>query len=118
METDDGTQYVIDLNVRSATSLVLGLLKGHCQKRKFNACAVYECLLLNQSREGLEKEFEKEFEEGRFILLGNTRLGKKDMWAYPVVLAGEDQEAVKELGARILKFEATSGGSAQDAGGA
>lgn len=79
METDDETQYVIDLNVRRATSLVLGLLRGHCQKRGFNVCAVYECILLSLSREALEKKFEKELEEGRLILLGNTRLGKKDV---------------------------------------
>lgn len=118
METEDGTQYVIDLNVRSSTSLVLGCLKGHCKTRSFNACAVYECLLLDISRNDLEKEFEKEFIEGRLIMLGNTRLGKKDIWAYPVVLAGEDQDAVKALGARVLKFEATVIGSDNDAGGA
>lgn len=118
METEDGTQYVIDLNVRTSTSTVLGCLKGHCEKRKFNVCSVYECLLLRISRNALEEEFEKEFEEGRFILLGNTRLGKKDKWAYPVVLAGEDQETVTALGKRILHFEAAAGGDAQDAGGA
>lgn len=118
METEDGTQYVIDLNVRSSTSLILGCLKGHCEKRKFNACMVYECLLLNLSRGDLESKFEKEFEQGRLILLGNTRLGKKDKWAYPVVFAGEDQDAVKALAARILEFEATGGKDAGDAGGA
>lgn len=118
METEDGTQYVIDLNVRTTTSTILGCLRGHCEKRNFNVCSVYECLLLSLSREDLEQKFEKEFEEGRFILLGNTRLGKKDKWAYPVVIAGEDQETVKALGAKILEFEAVGGGAAQDAGGA
>lgn len=118
METEDGTQYVIDLNVRTSTSMVLGCLKGHCADRKFDACAVYECLLLSLSREDVEKVFEKELEEGRLLLLGNTRLGKKDMWAYPVVITGEDQEALKELGAKLLKHEATAGGGNEDAGGA
>lgn len=118
METEDGTQYVIDLNVRTSTSTILGCLKGHCEKRKFNACGVYECILLRLSREDLEQEFEKEFEEGRFVLLGTTRLGKKNTWAYPVVLAGEDQDTIKHLGARILKFEATGDNDSHEAGGA
>lgn len=110
MEMEDGkppTQCVIDLNVRTQTSTILGCLKGHCMKRGFNACGVYECLLLSLSRDDLENEFKRDFEEGRIILMGNTRFGKKAIWAYPVVLAGEDQDAVEELGARILKFEAT-----------
>lgn len=117
METEDGTQYVIDLNVRTATSLVLGLLRGHCEKRKYNACLVFECLLLAISREEMYKKFEKDFEEGRIILLGCTRLGEKDMWAFPVVLTGEDQDTVKALSERILKHEASGSEEAQDAGG-
>lgn len=118
METEDGTQYVIDLNVRSATSLILALLRGHCEKRGFGACLVYECLLLKVLREYLEDSLTKEIEEGRIIFLGTTRMGQKQMWAYPVVLAGEGQEAVRALSKRILKYEATGGEEAQEAGGA
>ena len=118
METADGTQYVIDLNVRTSTSLILGILRGHCEQRGFNASAVFECLLLGICREELEKRFEKEFEEGRIILLGTTRLGKKEKWASPVVLTGEDQDTVKSLSERVLQFEAVGGGGAGDAGGA
>ena len=117
METEDGTQYVIDLNVRTATSLVLGLLRGHCEKRGYNACLVFECLLLAVPREKMYEEFAKEFEEGRIILLGSTRLGEKDMWAYPMVLTGEGQDTVKALSERILKFEASGSEEAEDAGG-
>lgn len=117
METESGTQYVIDLNVRTSTSTILGCLGGHCKSRGFDVCAVYECLLPALSREDLGNKFKKEIEEGRLILLGITRLGKKNRWAYPVVLAGEDQEAVKELGARVLEFEASNVGNVQEAGG-
>lgn len=117
MEDDDGTQYVIDLNVRTATSLILGILRGHCEKRRFGACLVYECLLLGISREGLHGKLWKEFEDGRIIILGCTRLGTKDVWAYPVVLAGETQDIVRETSDKILKFEATDSDEAEAAGG-
>lgn len=117
MEDEDGTQYVIDLNVRSATSLILGLLRGHCEKRGFGACLVYECLLLSVSREELYEKLAKEFAGGRIILLGCTRLESKNIWAYPVVLAGESQEKVRETSDEILKFEATGSEDAADAGG-
>ena len=118
METEDSTQYVIDLNVRTSTSMILGLLKGHCGKRHFDACLVFECLVLGVSRDRLEEEFKAEFEQGRIILLGTTRFGKKGIWAYPVVLASETQKDVKALSERILKFEAGGGGDAEEAGGA
>ena len=98
--------------------MILGLLRGHCEKRKFGACLVYECLLLAKSREYLEDNLTKEFEEGRIILLGTTRMGDKQMWAYPVVLAGEDQDTVRALSDKILKFEAKGGEEAEEAGGA
>ena len=82
METEDGNQYVIDLNDRTATSLILGLLRGHCGKRGYGACVVFECSLLAISREEMYERFAKEFEKGRIILLGSTRLGTKDMWAF------------------------------------
>lgn len=117
MEAEDGTQYVIDLNVRSPCSLILGLLGTHCKKRGFTTCTVYECVLLSLSRDALETKFEKEFEEGRIILLGNTRLGEKDIWAYPFVFAGETQEPVQQLAKRILEFEAGDFGKDTDEAG-
>lgn len=123
METEDGTQCVIDLNVRTSTSTVLGCLRSHCSERGFDVCGVYECLLLSLSRDALEQKFERGFMEGRIILLGNTRLGRQKKWAYPVVIAGEDQNSIEALAARIFKYEVGIGGGggdddAQDAGGA
>lgn len=115
LETESGTQYVIDLNVRTSTSTILDCLGGHCKCRGFDVCAVYECLLLSLSRQDLTKEL-REIEEGRLIFLRITRLGKKNRWADPVVLAGEDQEAVKDLGVRVSEFEASNIGNVQETG--
>lgn len=113
-DPDTGTQYVIDLNVRTPTSYTLGLIKGHCKKRGFGVGIIYECVILKVSREDLEEKFHKEFEEGRIILLGCTRLGTKDAWAYPTILVGEEKEDIDKLSARIMKLEV--GGEESEAG--
>lgn len=107
MEDEDGSQFTIDLNVRTPLSLVLYLLKGHFnEKRGFGMALVYECVQLNISREELEEKFNKEFSEGRIILLGSARFGEKKQWAYGMIIAGEEKKDIDDLSDRILKFEA------------
>ena len=106
-DPDEGTLFAIDLNVRSPLSLVLYLLKGHFNgKCGLGMSLVYECVMLSMSREQLEKRFSKEFEEARIVLLGSTRLGKKAVWAYGMVVAGETKKEIDGLSDRILEFEA------------
>ncbi|KAK5069887.1 hypothetical protein LTR64_007931 [Lithohypha guttulata] len=105
METENGTQNVIDLNVRTPLSLVLYLLGDHFQQRGLGMSLVYECVMLSISRNELEKRFVKELHEARIVLLGGTKLGGKDRYGYGMVLAGEDRDAIDELSDRILKFE-------------
>ena len=108
-DPDTGRLFAIDLNVRSPLSLVLHLLKGHFNdQRGFGVSLIYECLMLKISRERLEEEFKKEFQDGRIVLLGSTRMGDKEQWAYGVMLAGENKEEVDKLSDRILEFEADS----------
>lgn len=107
MEDENGAQFTIDLNVRTPLSLVLYLLKGHFNdKRDFGMALVYECVQLTISREELEKRFNKEFQEGRIVLLGSARFGEKKQWAYGMVIAGEQKKNIDELSDRILEFEA------------
>lgn len=105
METENGTQNVIDLNVRTPLSLVLYLLRDHFQQRGLGMSQVYECVMLSISRDELEKRFVKEFHEARIVLLGGTKLGGKDRYGYGMILAGEDKDAIDELSDQILKFE-------------
>lgn len=121
-DPDSGTLFTIDLNVRTPTSFNLYLLKTHCEERGFGVSVAFECLILTASRERLAELFRKEFQEGRFIILGSTRLGKAENWAYPTVLAGETLEVVTELSERILEYEMGKGGKSesnelQEAGG-
>lgn len=102
----DGTLFTIDLNVRTPLSLILWLLKGHFyDKRGFGMTLVYECVILSISRDELEERFSNEFQEGRLVLLGGTRLGSKEKWAFGIIIAGKDKSEIDELSDRILKFE-------------
>ena len=104
----DGTLFVIDLNVRMPLSLVLYALRTHFTKRGLGMSIVYECIMLTISREALEEKFEKEFSEARIVLLGATKVGQKDKWAYGMVIAGEGKKEIDELTDKVLEFEATS----------
>ncbi|PPJ61178.1 hypothetical protein CBER1_10292 [Cercospora berteroae] len=119
-DPETGRLFVIDLNVRSALSLVLYTLKDHLNGAMgLEMALVYECVMLRIPREELEKRFEKEFQSGRLILIGSTRLGIKEQWAYGMILAGNDQDGIDGLSDRILKFEIEGGqdGDVADAAG-
>ena len=103
---DNGTQFAIDLNVRSPLSLVLYLLRSHFTKRGLGMSLIYECVMLTISREELESRFSKDFEEARIVLLGSARMGEKEQWAYGMVVAGENKEEIDKLSDRILEYEA------------
>lgn len=106
MGDTDGNKYTIDLNVRTPLSLLLYLLKGHFNdERGLGVSLVYECVQLRIGRKELEKRFSKEFQEARIILLGSTQMGEKEQYAYGMVVAGEDQEAIDKLSDRIFEFE-------------
>lgn len=103
---DDGTLFVIDLNVRMPLSLVLYALKSHFTNHGHGMSMVYECIQLKISREELEDQFANEFKEARIVLLGGTRLGSKEQWAFGMMVAGENKEEIDKLSDRILEFEA------------
>ena len=107
-DPDSGSLFVIDLNVRCATSYILGLLRTYFEERRLGMALIYECTILTVSREDLEAKFKQAFAEGRIVILGCTKMGQKDMWAYPMVISGEDLEAINKLREQILKFEAGS----------
>ena len=107
---DDGTLFVIDANVRSPLSFVLYLLRGHFNRERGYAMSlVYECIMLKIDRDELERRFEQEFQEAKIILLGSTRLGKKEQWAFGVIVAGAGQDEIDALSDRILEFEIEGG---------
>lgn len=105
---ENGSLFVIDLNVRMPLSLVLYALRTHFTSRGLGMSIAYECIMATLSRDELEKKFEQEFSEARIVLLGGTKVGQDGKWAYGMVVAGEDQKAIDELTDRILEFEARS----------
>ncbi|EME86525.1 uncharacterized protein MYCFIDRAFT_83656 [Pseudocercospora fijiensis CIRAD86] len=107
---DEGTLFTIDANVRSPLSFVLYLFRGHLnEKRGFATSLVYECIMLTLSRDRFEKEFNEELHDARIILLGSTRLGLTEQWAYGMVVVGNSQKEIDDLSNRILAFEIEGG---------
>ena len=105
MTDANGVQYVVDLNVRSALSGVLYLLKGHLYERRgFEVAEVFECLKLRIGRDEFEEEFERELMEGKIVILGVTRLGERREWCYGMVVAGKDMEGIGEVVGRMEGF--------------
>ena len=105
---DDGTLFVIDLNVRMPLSLVLYALRTHFTSKGLGMSIAYECIMLSLSRDELEEKFEKEFSEARIVLLGGTKVGQDGKWAYGMVVAGKSQKEIDELTDRIDAFQAKS----------
>lgn len=108
MEDNNGELYVIDANVRQALSMSLYALKGHCAKRGFDVAMVFECLFLRVSRDEFESRFATEFGEGRIILLGTTRMGKKDVWGFGIILVGESKKELDDLVDQVTTLETTA----------
>ena len=67
------------------------------------------------SREKLAQMFKKEIQEGRIIVLGSTRLGAAENWAYPTILAGETLEDIDKMSERILEYELGKKSDAEEA---
>ena len=106
MTDANGVPYVVDLNVRSALSGVLYVLKGHLYEgRGFEVAEVFECLKLRISRGEFEGVFEKELMEGKIVILGSTRLGERREWCYGMVVAGKDMGGIGEVVERMEGFE-------------
>ena len=105
-DPDDERLFAVDLNVRTPLSLLLYLLRTHFHiNRGYEMSIVYECIMLKISRDELEERLAKEFDEARIVLLGSTRLGKKEVWTYGVVVAGKNQKEIDEVSNKILDFE-------------
>lgn len=67
---DDGSAnfHVVDLNVRTSGSLVLGLLRGHFSKRKGLHAASSFSVRLKMGRKEFMERLSKKFEEGRVVI--------------------------------------------------
>ena len=91
---DDGTQsknlYIVDLNVRTSGSLVLGLMGGHFSERRSLHEASSFSVTVKMNRESFIESFERQFQEGRIVIVswyedtdpaisyGNVVIGARD----------------------------------------
>ena len=92
--SDDGngstTLYIVDLNVRTSGSLVLGLMRGHFSERRCLHEASSFSVTVKMNRESFIKNFEEQFQEGKIVIVswyedidpaisyGNVVIGAQD----------------------------------------
>jgi hypothetical protein len=99
-----GRQLIVDLNVRLTGDYFMGLLKGHFHERHgFGYSYLITPLAVLGNRDGFEEKFEKEFEEGRMVIVGWSR-GKMGNHPYSigsVLIGGTDHDHCLELADRI-----------------
>ena len=92
--SDDGngssTLYIVDLNVRTSGSLVLGLMRGHFSERRCLHEASSFSVTVKMDRESFIKKFEAQFQEGKIVIVswyedidpaisyGNVVIGAQD----------------------------------------
>ena len=92
--SDDGngstTLYIVDLNVRTSGSLVLGLMRGHFSERRYLHEASSFSVTVKMNRESFIKDFEVQFQEGKIVIVswyedidpaisyGNVVIGAQD----------------------------------------
>ena len=109
-ENDDTstTLNIVDLNVRTSGSLVLGLMKGHFLERRDLHEASSFSISMKMARDPFIRNFEDQFQKGQMIIVswyedsnsgvsfGNIVVGAKDKQALEKEVA-----KVKELGLEI-----------------
>ena len=84
------TLYIVDLNVRTSGSLVLGLMRGHFSERRGLHEASSFSVTVKMNRESFVKKFEAQFQEGKIVIVswyedrdpaisyGNVVIGAQD----------------------------------------
>lgn len=89
-----GNQYVIDANVRTALSMMLFQLRGFFERQGHSMAMVYECIFMSVPREEFEENSAEEFEEGRIVILGGTRLGRRNVWGFGIIIVGRSKKEI------------------------
>lgn len=107
-DSETETLNIVDLNVRTSGSLVLGLMKGHFSKQRRLHEASSFSITVNMSRESFIKGFEREFQEGKMVIVSWYGDVDSGVSYGNVVIGAEDKERlerdvtrVKELASEI-----------------
>lgn len=111
-EDDDSngstTLKIVDLNVWTSGSLVLGLMKGHfCERRGLHEASSFS-VTVKMARESFIKSFESQFQQGKIVIVSWYEDTDSGVSYGNVVIGAQDKESlenevvkVKELASEI-----------------
>lgn len=106
MVDDQERQWVVDLNVRSCSSVILGLLRGHFEKeRGFHEAVLLPILKFPFDRLKFRRKFNRDLEFGRLIVVSWFYDEVEDIGWASLVLGAEDKRMLKEFVERVRALE-------------
>ena len=92
---------IVDFNVRTSGSLVLGLMKGHSSDRWGLHEASSFSVSVKMTREAFIAHFETQFREGRMVLTPYYEDIESGLSYGNVIIEAEDQEGLERQAARV-----------------
>lgn len=102
LEDKQGKQWVVDMNVRPPGSLILGLLKNFLAvERGFDDASLLSAIRTKKTKEEFMAKLEKEFMEGRLIMIAWYEDTPNEVSWTSLIVAGETKEEVRKLVERL-----------------
>ena len=102
------TLKIMDLNVRTSGSLVLGLMRGHFSERRGLHEASSFSVNVKMARDSFIKNFESQFREGKMVIVSWYEDTESGVSYGNIVIGAQDKQAlekevakVKEIGTEI-----------------
>ncbi|KAF2724386.1 hypothetical protein K431DRAFT_310322 [Polychaeton citri CBS 116435] len=105
MTGPDGSQYIIDMNVRITGTMPLGFWKSYFISRGLQEAVIFFPLILSVSRTQFQENFEGELQDGRIVVVGWSHDGEGKNSATIIMVAGSTPEDLKALLERLNKHK-------------
>ncbi|KAA6415437.1 MAG: hypothetical protein FRX48_00152 [Lasallia pustulata] len=96
--------HIVDLNVRTSGSLVLGLLRGHFSKRRGLHEASSFSVTMKMKREEFVERLAEDLEEGRVVVISWYEDGASGLSYANVVVGAEDTKRLEREIERVKQF--------------
>lgn len=98
------TLYIVDLNVRTSGSLVLGLMRGHFSVRRCLHEASSFSVTVKMDRESFIKNFEGQFQEGKIVIVSWYEDVDPLISYGNVVIGAQDKQELEKQVVKIKEF--------------
>ena len=98
------TLYIVDLNVRTSGSLVLGLMRGHFSERRGLHEASSFSINVKMARESFIKNFEGQFQEGKIVIVSWFEDIDSGVSYGNVVIGAQDKQGLEKEVVRVKEL--------------